>query len=160
MNYLTLPLIKQHLNINADYTGEDAYLTTLGGAVEDIVERHIDDSFDALAEENDGVLPLGLQHACLVLLGTYYSNRESVAYTTVTEVPTSYVYLCDAYRRYGNTDEYDPSGVLAELEARVAELEAYRIYDEGRTITGTGLDVTTEGQVTDIEVEVIDQGEY
>ena len=33
MKYLTLDLIKKHLNMNADYTAEDDYLTMLGGAV-------------------------------------------------------------------------------------------------------------------------------
>ena len=43
MKYLDLNLIKKHLNMNADYTAEDDYLTMLGGAVEEVVEKHIDD---------------------------------------------------------------------------------------------------------------------
>ena len=95
MKYLDLNLIKKHLNMNADYTAEDDYLTMLGGAVEEVVEKHIDDDLNTLAKNNNDQLPLPLVQACLLLLGTYYSNRENAAFTGCNEIPTSCTYLLD-----------------------------------------------------------------
>ena len=52
MKYLTLKLIKQHLNMNQDYSEEDDYLEMLGGCVEEVVEMCIDDSLEAISEKN------------------------------------------------------------------------------------------------------------
>ena len=98
MKYLTLDLIKKHLNMNADYTAEDDYLTMLGGAVEEVVGKHIDDDLPTLAKNNNDQLPLPLVQACLLLLGTYYSNMENVAFTSKNEVTTSLTYLLETYK--------------------------------------------------------------
>ena len=119
MKYLTLDLIKKHLNMNADYTAEDDYLTMLGGAVEEVVGKHIDDDLETLAKNNNDQLPLPLVQACLLLLGTYYSNRENVAYTNAVEVPMSYTYLLDLYRNYGGSET---NSLIEELSKKVNEL--------------------------------------
>lgn len=100
MNHLTLKLIKEHLNLDNDFTLDDAYLTNLGDVVETVVERHIDDSFVYLANANHGKLPTPLIQAMLLLLGTYYSNREHIAFNANYEVGNSYTFLIDLYRNY------------------------------------------------------------
>ena len=100
MNHLTLKLIKEHLNLDNDFTLDDAYLSNLGDVVEQVVERHIDDSFKYLASVNDGKLPTPLIQAMLLLLGTYYSNREHIAFNANYEVGNSYTFLIDLYRNY------------------------------------------------------------
>ena len=158
MKYLTLDLIKKHLNMNADYTAEDDYLTMLGGAVEEVVGKHIDDDLETLAKNNNDQLPLPLVQACLLLLGTYYSNRENVAYTNAVEVPMSYTYLLDLYRNYGGSET---NSLIEELSNKVNELIQYMEYDKNRTITGeNGINAETVGQDTTISVDIIDEGYY
>ena len=138
MKYLDLNLIKKHLNMNADYTAEDDYLTMLGGAVEEVVEKHIDDDLNTLAKNNNDQLPLPLVQACLLLLGTYYSNRENVAFTGCNEIPTSFTYLLDLYKNYGGSET---NSLIEELSNKVNELIQYMEYDKNRTITGkNGID--------------------
>lgn len=160
MNYLTLDLIKEHLNINSGYTGSDIYLTHLGGVVEVVVERHIDDSFELLSEANGGTLPSPLIQACLILLGTYYANRENIAFAASFEVGNTFTYLCDLYRNYSGNRNDEIEQTLKEIEERLAAVEDYVEYDRGRTIEGEGLDVEVSGQTTDIQIEVIDEGDY
>lgn len=100
MNHLTLKLIKEHLNLDSDFTLDDAYLTNLGDVVETVVERHIDDSFVYLASVNGGKLPTPLIQAMLLLLGSYYANREHIAFNANYEVGNSYTFLIDLYRNY------------------------------------------------------------
>ena len=158
MKYLTLDLIKKHLNMNADYTAEDDYLTMLAGAVEEVVGKHIDDDLNTLAKNNDDKLPLPLVQACLLLLATYYSNRENVAFTTTNEVPTSFTYLLDLYKNYGGSET---NSLIEELSNKVNELIKYMEYDKNRTITGkNGVAAETIGQDTTISVDIIDEGEY
>ena len=158
MKYLTLDLIKKHLNMNADYTAEDDYLTMLGGAVEEVVAKHIDDDLSTLAKNNNDQLPLPLVQACLLLLGTYYSNRENVAFTTTNEVPMSFTYLLDLYKNYGGSET---NSLIEELSKKVNELTKYMEYDKNRTITGeNGINAETIGQDTTISVDIIDEGYY
>lgn len=158
MKYLDLNLIKKHLNMNADYTAEDDYLTMLGGAVEEVVEKHIDDDLETLAKNNNDQLPLPLVQACLLLLGTYYSNRENVAFTTTNEVPTSFTYLLDLYKNYGGSET---NSLIEELSNKVNELIQYMEYDKHRTITGkNGVAAETIGQDTTISIDIVDEGEY
>lgn len=100
MNHLTLKLIKEHLNLDNDFTLDDEYLSNLGSVVETVVEKHIDDSFKYLASVNGGKLPTPLIQAMLLLLGTYYANREHIAFNSNYEVGNSYTFLIDLYRNY------------------------------------------------------------
>lgn len=160
MNYLDLDLIKEHLNIDSGYTGSDIYLTHLGDVVEVVVEKHIDDSFEILAEANGGNLPGPLKQACLLLLGTYYANRENIAFASSFEVGNTFTYLCDLYRNYAGNREDEVAKMIEEINQRLAALEEYQAYDEGRYIEGGSLDVQVDGQKTDIELTTIDEGEY
>ena len=158
MKYLTLKLIKQHLNMNQDYSEEDDYLEMLGGCVEEVVEMCIDDSLEAISEKNGGKLPLPLIQACLLLLGTYYSNRESIKFVNTIEMPQSFTYLLNLYRNYGGMST---STVMESLINKVAELEAYVEYDKGRNLEGKdGIETSTSGQTTTVGVDVVDEGEY
>nr|DAK39973.1 MAG TPA: Head Tail Connector Protein [Caudoviricetes sp.] len=126
MNHLTLKLIKEHLNLDNDFTLDDEYLSILGDVVEKVVERHIDDSFAYLANANGGKLPTPLIQAMLLLLGTYYANREHIAFNANYEVGNSYTYLIDLYRNYSasNSDStnYTLINSIDELMKKNKEL--------------------------------------
>ena len=91
--FLDLDLIKKHLNIDADYLEDDDYLVSLAEVAEQVVQKHIDNKLDDIVNE-EGELPRP---------GNLYANRESVAYTSTTEVPKSYDYLLSLYKNYNNT---------------------------------------------------------
>lgn len=126
MNHLTLKLIKEHLNLDNDFTLDDAYLSNLGDVVETVVERHIDDSFAYLANANGGKLPAPLIQAMLLLLGTYYANREHIAFNANYEVGNSYTFLIDLYRNYSashsDSSNYTLINSIDELMKKNKEL--------------------------------------
>ena len=120
MTYLNLELIKTHLNLQ-NFSDDDKYLQHLGSAVEFVVERDIDKKLTTIAQENGGELPPSLLHAMLLLLGTYYANRENVSYSSCVEVPKTYAYICDLYRCYGKTSQ--EFNTFEEIKRKVDELQ-------------------------------------
>lgn len=120
MTYLNLELIKTHLNLQ-NFSDDDKYLQHLGSAVEFVVERDIDKKLTTIAQENGGELPPSLLHAMLLLLGSYYANRENISYASCVEVPKTYQYICDLYRCYGKTStEFN---TFEEIKRKVDELQ-------------------------------------
>lgn len=120
MTYLNLELIKNHLNLQ-NFSDDDKYLQHLGSAVEFVVEKDIDKKLSKIAEENGGEFPPSLLHAMLLLLGTYYANRENVSYASCVEAPKTYAYICDLYRCYGKTSQ--EFNTFEEIKRKVDELQ-------------------------------------
>lgn len=77
MSYVTLPQAKAQLNIEADYTDEDAYIEGLIETAEDVVESQGRIDLTAAAEEHGGTLPPKIRHAVLLLVGEFYLHREA-----------------------------------------------------------------------------------
>lgn len=106
--YINLFQIKKHLNLDEGYDGDDEYLTDLAMVAELSVQRHIDHSLKDLEDEN-GNIPMPIVHAMLLLIGSLYAKRESVAFSSAVEMPHSYDYLLDLYKDYnGWTDRKLP----------------------------------------------------
>ena len=99
MNYLTLTEIKKHCNIDAAFTDDDAYLTALAEAAEDVVTKYIDYPLSQLEDAN-GTIPSALKFAMLLWIGTIYAVRESVSAVNMSTVPHALELLCDLYRDY------------------------------------------------------------
>jgi uncharacterized phage protein (predicted DNA packaging) len=97
--YLSLDRIKNHLNIDSDFTQDDNYLLMLEDVAERTVEKHIDCSLTDL-QADSGELPTPLLQAMLLFIGDMYANRESVAFSSATEIPFSYEYLLSLYKDY------------------------------------------------------------
>lgn len=100
---IDLATIKNHLNIDTDYTEDDTYLVYLEGVAEEVVQKHIDRTFEDIIEK-EGALPQPLLHTILLIVGNLYDNRESVAYSQVVEVPNSLTYILSMYRDYNNAN--------------------------------------------------------
>lgn len=98
---ITLEQIKKHLNIDDDFTADDEYLMSLYAVAADLVQKHIDITFDELTAKH-GEVPMPLLHAVLLIIGNFYANRESVSYANVSEVPMSAKYILTMYRDYSN----------------------------------------------------------
>ena len=97
--YLSLEVVKKHLNIDYNYGVDDLYLEGLMDTAELVVEKYIDNPLENL-EDDDNMIPAPVMHAMLLLIGTYYNTRESVETMTMTPVPHSFDLLCDLYRDY------------------------------------------------------------
>ena len=172
----SLDIIKQHLNLTYEtlpplddesesgatiyeYAYEDDYLTMLWDACLDAVAKYIDDDLDTLAQVYSG-LPTSLIQATLLLVGNYYSTRESNTYGSVKEVPHGFTFLCDLWRNYAGNQK-TAQEVINELTARVEALEQYKDFDEDKEIISSDtIDATTTSGITTLEVTTLDGGEY
>ena len=97
--YLQLYQIKKQLNINDDFHNDDEYLVDLGLAAETVVQKHIDTPLKEL-ENGDGEIPSPLLHSMLLLIGTWYASRESVAFASNSVLPHAYDYIIALYKNY------------------------------------------------------------
>ena len=68
MRYLELSRIKEHLNIDKDFTDDDLYLESLGDVAEQMVEQHLECNLDEFDKLN---IPAPILHACFYML-VYY----------------------------------------------------------------------------------------
>ena len=101
--YIELDRIKKHLNIDADFTDDDEYIKFLYNVAEDVIQKHIDTTFDTILQKK-GVIPDALLQAMLLFIGNMYANRESISYTSAQEIPTSLSYILNMYRDYENSN--------------------------------------------------------
>ena len=106
--YLQLYQIKKHLNIDESFHNDDEYLVDLAMVAENAVQKHIDRNFTEL-EDSEGMLPMPLIHAMLLMIGTFYAKRESIAFASVQEVPLAYEYLLSLYKNYNGPHEGTPN---------------------------------------------------
>lgn len=96
--YVTVGEIKEHLNISASYTEEDAMLTSMIEASEIAVENYLQQPITEFICNNK--LNAALKHAIKIMVGNFYANRESVAYTNPQPVPYTLEFLLKPYRKY------------------------------------------------------------
>jgi len=108
MTYLTLPLIKKHLNIDDYYEADNTYLEQLGDAAEVILAQHLESDLASIAADNEGSLPAPLIQAMLLMVGTLYISRETITFGSAMQIPlgwggNAYQYLIDPYINYKNS---------------------------------------------------------
>lgn len=96
--YISLERIKNHLNIDNGFVEDDDYITFLEDVATKAVQATCNVSFDEITEGGNE-LPSPLLHACLLLIGDMYQNRESVATTSISRIPT-FRYLCANFTDY------------------------------------------------------------
>lgn len=94
---LTVVDLKKHLNI--DHNEDDAYITELISVAVDAVESYLNRPISECVDA-DGNLRPAVKHACRLLVGTYYANRESVVYSAPSELPDGVVALLMPLRRF------------------------------------------------------------
>lgn len=100
---VSLEELKNHLNIDSSFNDDDAYIESLEEVAEGLIQKHIDKTFDDIIGE-EGELPKPLLQSIKLMVANFYDNRESVAYTSVTEVPNSLNYILSMYRDYTNAN--------------------------------------------------------
>lgn len=97
--YVTLDEAKKHLNIDANFTDDDAYITSLIEVSEDSVQQHLDIVLEDLTDTG-GDLPPAVKHSILLMVGNLYANREPVSYSSTVKVPYTMEYLIGLYKKY------------------------------------------------------------
>lgn len=93
--FVTLEMIKTHLNIEPDYHAQDDYLLHLREVAFLVVQNHI---CSDLATLNGNKKAIG--HALLLLIGTYFLQRESIGTSSMKECPHTLQYILDQYKNY------------------------------------------------------------
>ena len=63
------------------------------------MQKHIDTPLKEL-ENGDGEIPSPLLHSMLLLIGTWYASRESVAFASNSVLPHAYDYIIALYKNY------------------------------------------------------------
>ena len=94
---LTIDDLKKHLNI--DHDEDDAYIEDLISVAQDAVETYINRPLADMVD-SEGKLKPAVRHACRLLVGTWYANRESVVFSTPSELPDGVVALLLPLRRF------------------------------------------------------------
>ena len=89
--------LKKHLNI--DHDEDDAYIEDLIAVAEDAVATYLNQPIAEFVDAQGNMKP-AIRHACRLLVGTYYANRESVVYSAPSELPDGVVALLLPLRRF------------------------------------------------------------
>lgn len=95
--YITVEDLKKHLNV--DHSEDDAYIEELAEVAEDAVAEYLN---RPLADFMDGAgtLKASVRHAIRLLVGTWYANRESVAFASPSVMPDGVYALLMPLRRF------------------------------------------------------------
>lgn len=94
--YITLEEARRHLILDEDFHDDDEYIRQLIVVCEDTIEKMIDKPLNTCLKR--GELIPSLKHAVLLLLGSYYANRESITYGNAKEIPMTVSLLCQLNR--------------------------------------------------------------
>ena len=100
---LNLEIVKNQLNINQDFSGDDMLLYAYIDVAKEVVEKSLDVELDSLRNE-DGMLPASIIHAMLLLIGSWYLCRESISASNMMPIPHAYDMLVDLWRNYDYKD--------------------------------------------------------
>lgn len=101
IQYVDLETAKKHLNIEQQFEEDDLYIMALIDVAQAAVEKYLDIPLADMCK--DGILPSPIKHAILLLIGTFYAQRESIASASMQPVPNAFELLCDLYRNYNYT---------------------------------------------------------
>lgn len=100
---LTVEDLKKHLNI--DHDEDDAYIQELISVAEDAVETYINRPIADYVDDEGKITKPAIRHACRLLVGTWYANRESVVFSAPSELPDGVVALLLPLRRFVSPSE-------------------------------------------------------
>lgn len=136
--YVSVQLLKKHLNIDDEFTDDDNYLSVLEEVAEKTVQRHICQLLSEI-EDEEGHIPAPLCQAIMLYAGVLYNSRESVAFGgNPVDVPHTYEYLINLYKNYSDTtsDDFIASVLddLARLALIVDTPEEERLGDYGNLL--------------------------
>lgn len=95
---ITISEAKQHLNLDEEFTADDAYLESLISTAKEVVAHQINDNIDSLMV--DGVIPSAIKHSMLLLIGNWYMNREPIYFRITYALPYTLDLLLSVSKNY------------------------------------------------------------
>lgn len=100
--YVTIENARQHLNIlEGEAEFENDYILHLIQSAEDAVAKRLNvKSLSELVDPYTGGLPDSVIHTILLLIGDWYSARETFAFQNVGKLPNSFDFLADLNKSY------------------------------------------------------------
>ena len=101
--FLTLVQVKQHLNIDETYNGDDDYIIQLIRNAEDAVAKRLNvKHLSQLVDSNTGGLPDSISQSILLLVCNWYQNREPIAIGNAVKIPYTLDFLFDLNKNYNS----------------------------------------------------------
>lgn len=102
--FIDINAAKKHLNIDDDYKEDDSYIIALIGAAEDAIAKFCNiKNLSKLVDPDTGYIPESVRHAVLLLVGSWYANREAVSNLAVNKVPYGLEFLSALNTNYRTT---------------------------------------------------------
>ncbi len=99
--YIDLVTCKKHLNIDEYYTKDDDYLIHLIKSAEDAVSKRLNvKHLSHLINPYTGGLPEDVIHSILLLIGSWYAQRETFAFQSIGQLTHNFDFLADLNRNY------------------------------------------------------------
>lgn len=98
-DYISLEEAKKHLNIEPEFADDDDYIESLVDAAEVVVAEDICAPLCEMEDER-GKIPSPLRQAILLMVGTFYAGRETIAYGVLVNETPIYRRLISLYRNY------------------------------------------------------------
>ncbi len=93
--YTTVAELKEHLNIELDFTEDDNYLQSLLNVSELAVANFCNGGINEVIE-----IPATIKQAYLFLAAHYYLNRTPIAFTSTSELPYTFQFLLNPYKDF------------------------------------------------------------
>ena len=94
---LDLDTVKKHLVVEHDE--DDKYIVMITEAAEEAVSKNLNKQL----LDKDGFLSKSIQQSVLFLVANFYANRESTAFTSISNIPQTFDYLIKLNRNYLGT---------------------------------------------------------
>lgn len=99
--FITIEQAKQHLNLDRDFNVDNEYIIHLIQTAESAIAKRLNvKSLSKLVNPNSGGLPEDVIHAILLLIGDWYSSRETFTFNSVGKLPYTFDFLADLNKNY------------------------------------------------------------
>ena len=103
-NYIDYIKLKQHLNIESTFTGDDSYLQSICSVASLAVSNYCNGGLSGYTGTTTGSttgitltdIPVTVMQATLLLATHFYLNRQPIAFVSANEIPLAFKFLLDA----------------------------------------------------------------
>ena len=97
--YVTLEEARKHLQLDDYFREDDSLLISLIRAAEDAVAKRISQPLRHVEDPVTGELAPSVKQAILLLVGTFYNQREATTAQNVRATPLAFDFLADLNRK-------------------------------------------------------------
>lgn len=98
--YVTLEQARKHLQLDDFFHEDDELILGYIMAAEDATAKRVNRPLCELVDQRTGFLAPTTVESILLLVGTFYNNREATAGATVNTVPLAFDFLADLDRKF------------------------------------------------------------